>query len=317
MPRRIEYHLGDAIGNKGCTFIKDLPSIRDNSGKSVRTGLFSCAQCKEPFESSFSLVKNNKRMLCDKCSNKPKEYHYGDVLSHKPAIIFLEYAGSNKFQKRLAKVKNCETNEEFTTILSSVINGHVKYGPNSCKKERAVHTALTRRNYKVGDIIVNPFQEEFLLLEEKEYPHFKIKNIEKDIEFEGSIYNVAYGKSDGCPISRGETNIALSLKELNIDYQTQKTFPELLSKKGKKLRFDFYLPKYNTCIEYDGGQHFFPVEKWGGVDYLKDVQERDAIKNSYVQQKGIKLIRISYKDISKINANYIAHLLFKGGSVHG
>lgn len=317
MPKRIEYSFGDTVGDKGCTFIKNLPSTRDNNGKSVRMGFFSCAQCGKSFESSFSLVRNNKRALCDECSNRPKQYHCGDILATNPTIVFLEYAGSNKFKKRLAKVKNCETEEEFITILSNVINGHVKYGPESCKKERAIHTALTRRSHKVGDIILNPFQERFLLLEEKEYPYFKIKNLEKNIEFEGSVYNVIYGKSDGSPVSRGETNIALSLKTLNINFQTQKTFPDLLSKKGYKLRFDFYLPDHNCCIEYDGGQHFYPVEKWGGIEYLKDVQERDEIKNNYAQQKGIRVIRISYKDTLKISADYINSLLLGKESAYG
>lgn len=31
------------------------------------------------------------------------------------------------------------------------------------------------------------------------------------------------------------------------------------------LVFDFYLPDYNICIEYDGIQHFKPIEKWGGI----------------------------------------------------
>lgn len=30
------------------------------------------------------------------------------------------------------------------------------------------------------------------------------------------------------------------------------------------LPFDFYLPYYNTCIEYDGVQHFKPIDYFGG-----------------------------------------------------
>ena len=35
------------------------------------------------------------------------------------------------------------------------------------------------------------------------------------------------------------------------------------------LPFDFYLPEYNICIEYDGIQHFIPKEKWIGEIGLK------------------------------------------------
>lgn len=30
------------------------------------------------------------------------------------------------------------------------------------------------------------------------------------------------------------------------------------------LPFDFYLPEHNICIEFDGMQHFKPIDYWGG-----------------------------------------------------
>lgn len=310
MPARINYTIGDKVGTLGCLFLEDLPSTRGKNGKAIRMGKFSCSKCGKSFESSFRLVRNNKRQFCDECSSKPKNYKQGDVLATNPTIIFLEHAGSNKFKKRLAKVKNCETGEEFIAILSSIASGHVKYGPQSYKTERSKYDgSKERRTYKTGNIVSNTFQEKFLLLEEIDYPYFKIQNLEEDIIFEGSVYNVVYSRSDGCPTSRGEKNISLSLQNLGIRFETQKTFPDLVSQKGYKLRFDFYLPDNNMLIEYDGGQHFFPVEKWGGEQYLKDVQLRDNIKNSYAKEHNFTLIRISYKDLTKINSEYISKII--------
>jgi hypothetical protein len=106
----------------------------------------------------------------------------------------------------------------------------------------------------------------------------------------------------GCPIcmeSRGEKFIRNILTDNNIQYITQKQFDDCqtISNKGKctKLRFDFYLPEYNTVIEYDGIQHHEPVEVFGGLKNLEVIQRRDEIKNQYCRDNGIKMIRVSYK----------------------
>src|ERR1035437_4477643 len=64
----------------------------------------------------------------------------------------------------------------------------------------------------------------------------------------------------GCPIckeSKGEKQIRLFLKENNIYYVQQHKFPNC--KAIRPLVFDFYLPEFNICIEYDGQQHFKPI----------------------------------------------------------
>ena len=63
------------------------------------------------------------------------------------------------------------------------------------------------------------------------------------------------------------------------------------------LRFDFYIPEHNLCIEYDGIQHFKSFEFFGGEDKLKITQMRDEIKNDYCKKNGINLIRISYNEL--------------------
>lgn len=62
------------------------------------------------------------------------------------------------------------------------------------------------------------------------------------------------------------------------------------------MRFDFYLPQYNTLIEYDGKQHFEPIEFFGGEEKFNKLQENDKIKNEYCKNNKIPLIRISYKN---------------------
>jgi hypothetical protein len=69
------------------------------------------------------------------------------------------------------------------------------------------------------------------------------------------------------------------------------------------LPFDLYLPDYNICIEYNGIQHYKPVEKFGGIKGLEIVKKHDMIKQKYCNDKNINFIEIPYfnfKDIQKI-----------------
>ena len=47
-------------------------------------------------------------------------------------------------------------------------------------------------------------------------------------------------------------------------------------------------------IEYDGEQHFKPIDVWGGEEALSNTRERDLIKNKYCFDNNIPLIRIPY-----------------------
>lgn len=103
----------------------------------------------------------------------------------------------------------------------------------------------------------------------------------------------------GCPKcgkkSKGEETISKVLKENNINYKVQFRFDDCIGNSGitgkysKRLPFDFYLPDFNCCIEYDGRQHYVPVY---GEEQLKIQQSIDNIKNEYCEKNKIRLIRI-------------------------
>lgn len=82
-----------------------------------------------------------------------------------------------------------------------------------------------------------------------------------------------------CNISKGEVEIENYLIMNNINYTSQKTFDGCSNK--SLLRFDFYLPDHNTCIEYNGRQHYEVVEYFGGIDNFIESQKRDKIKEQY------------------------------------
>jgi very-short-patch-repair endonuclease len=105
----------------------------------------------------------------------------------------------------------------------------------------------------------------------------------------------------GCPVccnSKGENIIRNWLKIHNIQYISEHRFK--LCKDKTPLPFDFYLPQYNMCIEYDGEQHFKPTQFRGSNVNLKECQRRDNIKTDYCEVNGIKLLRIPYTEFNNI-----------------
>ena len=108
-------------------------------------------------------------------------------------------------------------------------------------------------------------------------------------------------RGKGCPkcnSSQGAKKVRLFLIKNNIEFEEEKRFSDCKDKRS--LPFDFYIPLYNLCIEYDGKQHFSPTT-FGSktmtedrkLENLKYVQKHDQIKNDYCKQKGINLLRLN------------------------
>ena len=60
----------------------------------------------------------------------------------------------------------------------------------------------------------------------------------------------------------------------------------------ERQRFDVYLPKRKIAIEYQGIQHFEPVDFFGGEEGFKNTQERDASKRRKCKENGCSLIEV-------------------------
>lgn len=97
----------------------------------------------------------------------------------------------------------------------------------------------------------------------------------------------------GKRVSKGEKRISEILDELQIEFESQKTFERCLSPKQNRLRFDFYLPEYNILIEYQGQHHYKPVNKYRRAKRVHDQTKiHDNIKRNFVLDNKIDLILI-------------------------
>ena len=101
----------------------------------------------------------------------------------------------------------------------------------------------------------------------------------------------------GCPhclSSKIEDTIETKLNEMNVNFEKQKTFNWLKSKRN--MRLDFYLPEYNIAIECQGKQHFDNIEYFGGNDGLKYRKYNDMIKLKLCKEHNVNLLYFNYDD---------------------
>lgn len=103
--------------------------------------------------------------------------------------------------------------------------------------------------------------------------------------------------------SKGEQLIENYLIDNNFTYEKQFKFNDLLAPNKKHfLKFDFAV-KENiniVLIEFDGKQHYQPVDFFGGEKAFLDLKRNDSSKNLYCEDNNIPLIRIPYYEIDNI-----------------
>ncbi len=103
-----------------------------------------------------------------------------------------------------------------------------------------------------------------------------------------------------CPFdneSKGESMVRVYLEKNKIPFKQYHKLKGCFSEINGRcilLTFDFYLPEQNTVIEYDGEQHYKPVERFGGEETYKRQVILDGIKNAFCDKSNIKMIRIPY-----------------------
>ena len=222
-----------------------------------------------------------------------KVFGYLTVL---PEIEYFNNKPKNKCQCRCGNICYVET--------SCLTSGNTK----SCgcySREQARKNAKELTNMRFGKLIALESTEERIN-----------RNIIWKCQCDcGNICYVSSGlllqghtKSCGC-LQNGLSTLFLEdlFKKMKISYKKEYYFKDL---KGmtRPLRFDFavFNKKQLVClIEYQGEQHYYPVDFFGGEEYFKIQQDYDNKKRKYCEENNILLIEIPYYDKNKINEQYL------------
>lgn len=64
----------------------------------------------------------------------------------------------------------------------------------------------------------------------------------------------------------------------------------------ENLELDIFIPRLNIGIEYQGIQHFEPIQHWGGKEALERTKERDRRKKDLCVKNGIDLVYFYYTE---------------------
>ena len=109
--------------------------------------------------------------------------------------------------------------------------------------------------------------------------------------------------------SFGERKIHQILENAGLDYKMEYIFPDLRSPNGRPLRFDFVVfdddGNIDYLIEYQGRQHYEPVQKYGGKQGFYQQKHNDDKKRRFCALNHYKLIEIPYTDEDFITFDYI------------
>lgn len=115
----------------------------------------------------------------------------------------------------------------------------------------------------------------------------------------GRSYSCGCSRPDNA-MSKAELCVMMYLESIgltkNNGYVQYKTFPDLIGLGGGHLSYDFYIEKHNVkyLIECQGGQHYFPIDLWGGQEVFEKQQKHDDMKRQYAIDHDIVLIEIPY-----------------------
>lgn len=256
---------------------------------------YQCLDCGTIYKKSRANHLYENKTLCSKCYTGHTSILREAFLQELRQKNFelLDVPGKPINQKFHIKCKNCGREYEYK-IQQSILD--IGLNCRFCSSESPFIDFLTLKNrFKERG-----FDKEFQILEYKKFTSsFTLKH---NCGYVFSQLPCNFFKSGRCPKcssrkSAGENRIANFLEKNKILFEEQKKFKEL-----GRLSYDFFLPDFNLLIEYQGKQHFEPIEHFGGEEKFLTQKEHDFKKKEFAKNNGFNFLEISYLDFNNIES---------------
>ena len=267
------------------------------NGNSTSSITIKCLDCgkEKTYTRIYGLFEKRKTRFCSNCSETFSQRKVRSILKEKN-LNFLSWKNEqNSNGKTIFRVEfECPkcgrvTNRRVWEFLHTCDEcswcgqGHRKKDDVFFKKEI---------NEKF------PNQYELLDTYENAKKKIQVKHLDCNFVFEITPDNLLSGK--GCPRcnrynSKGSKTIKSWLEENQLLYETEKTFSWT-----KQKRYDFYVPKYNLLIEFNGEQHYRPIPFFLQERSFEQQQESDKFKREMASKYGYNFLVIKYDEVEKI-----------------
>jgi len=247
-------------------------------------------------------MQNSNVKLNTYNNKKNKKYSFNDVIKkagqYLSILEFVEPKKSltGKMGKWKLKILCKQCNRIYETDLYQFMDGTQR----CCESQKNKNNILRENFAYTPSEIEKKTQEiskEYICIDAQKYINSRsiLKFEHKECQ---TITSMAWHKFKGgqrckvCTKSRqsiAEENFKDILDHFNIKYETQYKFSECKDK--QPLPFDFYIYKIDTLVEIDGEQHRRPSY---GDKAFKEQQYRDQIKNKFIVENNLNLIRIEH-----------------------
>lgn len=262
---------------------------------------FYCFTCENEFSSASSNILFRKR--CPICSKR--QSHVNRIKSQEEFLNGLfevyknEYIPLTKYitSDKHVLMRHSICGNEWLVSPSNILQG---YGCPKCAINKRANSQRKEINVFLKEVD-EIGQGEYILI--GEYVNRSTK-----IEFKhvpcGNIVFISpanFLKGRGCRFcasSNGEKRIRAFLEENSVEFTCEYVFDDC--RYVSSLWFDFYLPRYNLCIEYQGKQHYESLDFFGGEKSFKEQVIKDRIKEKYCKENNIPLLIIPYWEFDNI-----------------
>lgn len=255
----------------------------------------NCGQKIAQTSRKSSTAKDKYRKYCEKCNT----LHYTKTLSESD---FENIQSSDKISFNCPKhgyIEQSSTHflNDDSICYKCAVESRAEQARLDCDE---VATIIASKN---NNVLLNP--EEYIKNDTRNL-NVLCGSCKRPFVTSLVIYNNNIdGKCPDCSEkSYGEYVISLVLDKYGVKYTRQEVFDKTCCDK-KPLPFDFYLPDYNLCIEYDGEGHYTPCF---GEDHFMSTILHDAMKNWYCRWNNINLLRIPYWKFNNLESILIKQL---------
>jgi len=263
---------------------------------------FKCLKCGEDFDMAWKNIYSQSQG-CPFCSGRRVSYKNSLENLRPDLLIEWDYSKNKISPKNVSIGSNirvwwicskCSNSWETDIYSRATLN-------KSCKDCSHIISGL--KNRKSNDEFLNEVyslvEDEYSVLSKYVLANKKIKIRHNLCGHEWEIIPSAFLNGNRCPkcrFTKGEKSISIWLERNNLNFIPQYKFDNCKYK--RRLPFDFYLPDYNLCIEYDSILHY--EDKFDDLGEFQLVKKRDKIKTKYCKDNKIKLLRIPYWEFDNI-----------------